>query len=132
MRRALAGTFFDSSAVARSSGSSLAELVRQIANVNVAPGPRTDAITFNVEQPAPVARSNQRKAAPAPAAPVRPATCKPILFVNGELQPDAESGISSLQLSEIAAIEVFPLASEVPFVYRIGGTGCGVIGVWRR
>jgi hypothetical protein len=123
-RRGLAGTFFDAEAIARSGARSLAELVRNVPNVTVsATGPNAESISFRM---APATPSSGK------AAPVTPVAqnCKPMYFLNGELQREPENTVLPLQPSQLRAVEVFPLANEVPYVYRMGSTGCGILGVW--
>ncbi len=125
-RRGIAGTFFDAAEISKSGARTLAELVRQIPNVSdAAGGPDAEAIMFRMPPPAPAPR------AAAIAAGVT-TSCKPMYFLNGELQREPDNTVRPLMLSQLYAVEVYPLASEVPYIYRMGSTGCGILGVWTK
>jgi hypothetical protein len=125
-RRALAGTFFDASEIARSGAGTLTELLRGVPNVKVSGGPDAPSISFAV---APQALPGARKGMVLVSG---PPSCNPMYFLNGELQREPDTTVRPLQLSQLRAVELYPQAADVPFVFRMGSTGCGVIVVWTR
>jgi hypothetical protein len=126
-RRGLGGTFFDTTAIARSGAKTLSDLLKGLPNVMVSGGPEAEPQTISFAMAAPPAGRGRGAVAPSVAA-----TCKPMYFLNGELQREPENTVRPLQLSQLHGVEVYPLAAEVPYVFRMGSTGCGILGVWTR
>jgi hypothetical protein len=128
-RRALGGTFFDARDITRMGATSIAELLRPIPNVNLSGGPDLAGITFNLIEPV-TGRAGGGERGGRGAVSSTTTTCRPMFFLNGELQRDPQATVLSLPLSQLTGLEVFPLLNEVPFVFRVGSTGCGVIAAW--
>jgi hypothetical protein len=120
-RRGVSGTFFGAAEIARAGARTLAALVRGVPNVVVDGGPLEGTIAFKTAMSA-------NTAATIASGP----TCTPMYFLNGELERDPATKIRPLLVSQLLGVEVYPLATDLPAVYRMGSTGCGAIAVWTR
>jgi hypothetical protein len=111
-RRGIGGSYLDRTALDRSGATALSELLSGLPNVVLEGDPSRRSISFMLPSTGTFA------------------TCKPMYFLNGELEREPDSRIAPLPIHAVGAVEVYALASDIPYVYRIGSTGCGMIGVW--
>jgi hypothetical protein len=137
-RKGTSGTFFDDRAVASSGAASLAELIGGIPNVVSGVSSESAPIVFRMAPP-PVVPARGRNTPQTPSTQGEPVvasapapTCRPMYFLNGELQREPEKSVLNRPLSDFQGVEVYPLAAELPYSYRIGSTGCGAIVVWTK